>query len=404
MSRIIKLKDIAKIFDGTHQTPHYVDSGVPFYSVEHVTSGDFSKTKFISEEVFATESRRVTLEKGDILMTRIGDVGNAKYIDWDVRASFYVSLALLKCSEDVDPEFIAYMINSDTGRREIWAKTLHVAFPNKINLGDIGECTFSIPDKSTQVKIVHIIKTWDEFIKKLDKKIELKKNIKKGLMHQLLSGERRLPGFNEDIQHVKLGQVAKMSSGGTPKSTVTEYYGGDIYWASIADMTSGGKVLLSTLKTLTKSGLQNSAAKIYPKGTILYAMYASIGECSIAGVEMASSQAILGITPEDGHLDSGYLYHHLTWIKEKVKLSGQQGTQSNLNAGMVRDFNLSLPPLEEQKQIAKILDLADEDTQRLRDLRDIINDQKAYLLNNLISGKIHTPENLKTPAEEVQYA
>ena len=92
----INLRDIARIYDGTHQTPNYVESGVPFYSVEHVTSGNFDDTKLISEEVFAAESRRVVVEKGDILMTRIGDVGNAKYIDWNVRASFYVSLALLK--------------------------------------------------------------------------------------------------------------------------------------------------------------------------------------------------------------------------------------------------------------------------------------------------------------------
>ena len=164
----INLRDIARIYDGTHQTPSYVESGVPFYSVEH------QRVIELVRRVGVHIAKNRHHIKDDILMTRIGDVGNAKYIDWNVRASFYVSLALLKCKDDVDPRFIAYLINSDTGRREIWAKTLHVAFPNKINLGDIGKCTFVIPPKEVQTQIVRIVKVWDEYLEKLDKKIELK--------------------------------------------------------------------------------------------------------------------------------------------------------------------------------------------------------------------------------------
>ena len=90
------LGDVAVIKDGTHQTPKYVPSGVPFFSVEHVTSGDFNKTKFISEQEHRFLTRSFKMEKGDILMTRIGSIGDCKLIDWDVDASFYVSLALLK--------------------------------------------------------------------------------------------------------------------------------------------------------------------------------------------------------------------------------------------------------------------------------------------------------------------
>src|SRR5690606_324745 len=95
-----KLKDVAKIFDGTHQTPKYVDNGVPFYSVENVTANNFNDTKFISEEAFQKENKRVIVEKGDILMTRIGDIGSIRFIDWNVCASFYVSLALIERSKE----------------------------------------------------------------------------------------------------------------------------------------------------------------------------------------------------------------------------------------------------------------------------------------------------------------
>ena len=90
------LGEIAVVRDGTHQTPTYVDYGVPFYSVESVTNNNFTNTKFITEEAHKILTKTFKIEKGDILMTRIGSIGDCKLIDWDVNASFYVSLALLK--------------------------------------------------------------------------------------------------------------------------------------------------------------------------------------------------------------------------------------------------------------------------------------------------------------------
>jgi len=84
------------IVDGTHFTPKYVSDGIPFYSVENVTSDNFSDTKFISQREHSELIKRCKPEKGDILLTRIGSLGNTKLIDWDVEASIYVSLALIK--------------------------------------------------------------------------------------------------------------------------------------------------------------------------------------------------------------------------------------------------------------------------------------------------------------------
>src|SRR5690625_4223486 len=90
------VNELADVYDGTHQTPNYVDEGIPFYSVEHLTADNFENTKFISNEVFQKENKRVKLEKGDVLMTRIGDIGTSKYVDWKVNASFYVTLVVFK--------------------------------------------------------------------------------------------------------------------------------------------------------------------------------------------------------------------------------------------------------------------------------------------------------------------
>ncbi|MCO8060065.1 restriction endonuclease subunit S [Acinetobacter towneri] len=179
------LKNIAKIYDGTHQTPNYVEEGVPFYSVEHVTANNFSKTKFIAEDVFLDELKRVQLEKNDILLTRIGDIGTSKLIDWDVRASFYVSLALIKVDKKHNSSFVNQYIKSVFFQRELHERTIHVAFPKKINLGEIGLCLIRLPCLEEQTKIANFLSAIDQKIEVVAQQIEQAKQWKKGLLQQM---------------------------------------------------------------------------------------------------------------------------------------------------------------------------------------------------------------------------
>ncbi|MEI6296539.1 MAG: restriction endonuclease subunit S [bacterium] len=180
-----KLGRLTCIYDGTHQTPEYVSEGIPFYSVEHVTANDFSYTKLISKDVFEKENQKVKLEKNDILMTKIGDIGTARLIDWDVGASFYVSLALIKQSKDMSSSFLAQYINSENFQKELWKKTIHVAFPKKINLGEIGECYVIVPSLSEQQKIAEFLTSIDKVIESKQQQITQVEQWKKGLMQGL---------------------------------------------------------------------------------------------------------------------------------------------------------------------------------------------------------------------------
>ncbi|WP_298327430.1 restriction endonuclease subunit S [uncultured Dokdonia sp.] len=180
-----RLGKFLKYYDGTHQTPKYVEKGVPFYSVEHITRNQFSKTKFITEEVFEKENKRVMLEKGDILMTRIGDIGTARLIDWDVRASFYVSLALLKQNSSFNSTYLNQYISSIPFQKELWAKTIHVAFPKKINLGEVGNCKAQLPCLEEQQKIARYLTSIDTKIEAVNNLITQTQNFKKGLLQQM---------------------------------------------------------------------------------------------------------------------------------------------------------------------------------------------------------------------------
>lgn len=180
-----KLGEVLKYYDGTHQTPKYVKDGIPFYSVEHVTSNQFVKTKYISEEVFEKENKRVKLERGDILMTRIGDIGTSRLIDWDVNASFYVSLALLKQNENFNSDYLNQYVSSVIFQKELWKRTIHVAFPKKINLGEIGNCKVQLPTMEEQQKIASYLSALDTKKESVAQQINQTQQFKKGLLQQL---------------------------------------------------------------------------------------------------------------------------------------------------------------------------------------------------------------------------
>lgn len=242
-----------------------------------------------------------------------------------------------------------------------------------------------LPPISEQTKIAKILYTWDKAITTTERLLTSSQQQKQALMQQLLTGQKRFAGFTDEWKAVRLGDVAKMNSGGTPASAVPEYYDGNIPWVSIADMTKHGKLISKTERYISQLGLDNSSARIYPKNTILYAMYASIGECSIALNELASSQAILGIQPSS-QLNYLYLYYYLSSLKEKIKTQGQQGTQANLNAGMVKDFNLQLPSLPEQQKIAQVLSTADAEIANLQAQLAKLKLEKKALMQQLLTG------------------
>ncbi len=125
---------------------------------------------------------------------------------------------------------------------------------------------------------------------------------------------------------------------------------------------------------------------MFPKETILYAMYASIGECSIADVELSSSQAILGIRPSKS-LNTDYLYFVLVSRKEAVQSLGQQGTQANLNAGIVKGFSVRVPPLEEQTAIAAVLSDMDAEIEALEARREKTRQVKRGMMQELLTGR-----------------
>jgi len=253
-----------------------------------------------------------------------------------------------------------------------------------INLQKIKPVKVLVPPIHEQQKIAEILKTWDKAIQLTEQLIGKKQQYKRALMQRLLTGKLRFLRFKDKWQIVRLGNIADMKSGGTPLTTINSYYDGNIPWVSIADMTKCGKWIESTKRNLSEQGLKNCSASLYPENTVLYAMYASIGECSIAKKKVSSSQAILGIKPR-AQLNYKYLYFYLSSLRDKTKLQGQQGTQSNLNAGMVKNFKINLPALKEQQKIVETLDSFDHEMTLLDKQLVFLKQGKKALMQKLFT-------------------
>ena len=126
-------------------------------------------------------------------------------------------------------------------------------------------------------------------------------------------------------------------------------------------------------------------------------MYASLGECSIAGIPLCTSQAILGILPQE-KLDAEFLYYFLTSLKVRVKTLGQQGTQSNLNKGMVQDFRIPVPDLPEQTSIVSVLRDMDAELSELEKRLIKTRALKQGMMQELLTGKTRLVSQEASPA------
>ena len=184
-----------KITDGTHSTPKYIDSGIPFLSVKNISQGviSFDDTKFISIEEHNLLSKRCNVEKNDILYTKVGTTGIAKVVDTDIEFSIFVSIALLKPKKDlISSMYFQHILNSPNCYEQSQSRTRGVANRNLV-LNDIKQIFFPLPPLKTQQKVVAYL---DEISNKMEKiknlqkeKMQSLKALKASILDQAFKGE-----------------------------------------------------------------------------------------------------------------------------------------------------------------------------------------------------------------------
>ena len=331
------------------------------------------------------------VEEGDVFFTRtsetIEEIGLSSVLLEPINDCVFSGFVLRARPKKagIVKEYNIYCYSSAIMRHEITRKSSMTtrALTNGTLLGEVN---INLPNQKEQEKIAEILQEQDRLIELKEKLIEEKKKQKQYLMEALLTGKVRLPGFTDEWVVIPLGQVSDMSSGGTPLTSKQEYFGNDHIWVSIADMSSSGKYIFDSKIKLSNLGLNNCSARLFKKGTVLFAMYASIGECVIAGEECCTSQAILGIVPNIEKLNNEFLYYSLIQKKTSIIAMQQASSQPNLNKGLVQSIQIELPPRLEQIAIVNVLSKADDELDLLQKELEEQKRKKQSLMQLLLTG------------------
>jgi type I restriction enzyme S subunit len=152
-----------------------------------------------------------------------------------------------------------------------------------------------------------------------------------------------------------LGEIARISSGGTPDRSKPEYWGGDVPWVTTGEIQF--KTITDTAEKITAAGLQNSSAKLFPPGTLLMAMYGqgkTRGQVAKLGIEATTNQNSAAILLNDEH-DPDYYFQFLSSQYENIRDFGHSGGISHLNAGLLKQIAVPVAPINEQRCVARIL-------------------------------------------------
>lgn len=199
-----------------------------------------------------------------------------------------------------------------------------------------------------------------------------------------------------------LGEVAAWSSGGTPRAGTATYYGGDIPWAVIGDLNDGRVSL--TASTITPLGLRNSSAKIVDKGTVLVAMYGSIGKLGISQIPMATNQAIACAVPSRA-ITRDWLFWWLRSQRHELLAAGKGGTQSNISQTVLKAWPIPIAPRSEQERIVTAIEEAfsklDAGEAGLRTVRQLLKRMREAILTAAVTGRLVSQDPTDTPAAKL---
>ena len=386
-----KLGELVAIYDGVHQTPDYQDSGIMFLSVENIAT--LKSEKYISEEAFERDYK-VYPEKGDILMTRIGDVGTTNVVETTEKVAFYVSLALLK-PNGINSYFLSNAMKTNAFQKGLRERTLVTAIPQKINKDEIGKINIFITNNDEeQKKIGAYFSNLDHLITLHQRKCEEMKTLKKYMLQKMfpqngqLVPQIRFSGFTEDWEQRKLGDFGK-ATGGT--SIESEFSEDGIYKViSIGSYSENGVYndqgirAIKSDKTSNRVLNRNDLTMILNDKTTSGNIIGRVLLIEESGIYVYN-QRTERIEINLDEYDPVFLYEMLNApnIREKIIKQAQGNTQIYVNWIAISLLEYMIPSKEEQVKIGEYLhsisNLITLHQQKCDELRNI----KKFMLQNM---------------------
>lgn len=320
------------------------------------------------------------VEPGDFVISLRSFQGGIEYSEYEGLVS--PAYTVLKPTRPIsDNYYRAYFKTPDFISR-LNGAVYGIRDGKQIGFEDFGELAVHYPPLVEQKKIAEILATCDRVIELKQQLLEEKQLQKQWLRQRLLTPQQ---GWRKTT----IGQIALVTTGATPDSKHSEYWGGNIRWMNSGELNL--KHVYEVEGRITDTGLRKSGTKLIPVNCVLIGLAGqgkTRGTAAINHVELCTNQSIAAIHPGN-QFDSEYLYHYLdSKYLELRKISSGDGARGGLNLDLIEGFVICLPDLETQRKIADMLTVADDEMMLLEQERDEWMKKKKALMQLLLTGLV----------------
>jgi len=383
---IAKIEDLFTFKNGLNKAKEFFGYGIPIVNYMDVYANRFINQNNLKGRVHLNnqEIKNFEIQKGDVFFTRTSEtqdeIGIASVLDTEPKCPIVFSGFLLRARPKNDlllSNYLGYAFLSNQIRKSIISTSSYTtrALTNGRLLSNL---LIPIPPLPEQTAIADALRDIDDLINTTQALVAKKKAIKTATMQQLLTPK-------EDWVEMTLGDRCSFFSGGTPNTSIQEYYNGYIPFITSSDLN---KTYISYVpNNISQNGLNNSSAKVVNEGTVLVALYgATAGITAITYIKGAINQAVLAILPK--YDLEKFIYFQLTYLKNWIVGTFIQGGQGNLNASTFKDLILKFPNTSYQKEIVDILDTLVEEIEHLESTLFKYQSIKQGMMQNLLTGKI----------------
>ncbi len=394
-----KLEEVISNFiDYRGKTPPKVSSGIPLITAKVVKGGTINEpNEFVPEAIYDKWMTRGIPEYGDVLLTTEAPLGEVAQLNFKQKVVVGQRLITLRGKSDkLDNTYLKYSLQT----KEMQARLEAVATGTTvigIKSAELRKVEIDLPDLHTQRRIAEILSA-------LDDKIELNRRMNQTLeqMAQTLFRQYFVDSIDQENQEpISLLDFADLIGGGTPKTSVKEYWDGDILWVSAKDVTpNDGTFIVETEKKITALGLSKSSAKLIPHFSTIITARGTVGKLCIASSEMTISQSNYALKTKGKNADF-VLFQIIQHQIQELQRNSYGTVFDTITTNTLRDIKITVPAQD------KVLELEEKIKplylKILANLKENITLSRTRdsLLPKLMSGEIDVmqikPEELHEP-------
>lgn len=381
------LIDKCELLNGLTYTPSNVKNhGLLVLRSSNVQNGHINLDDTVYVNCIVDDIKYI--KKDDILIcVRNGStalIGKCAKADRNYNATFGAFMAVLRGKNNA---FVYQLLQQGSIQKHINKNSDSTI--NQITNSDFKSIVIPWPSEEFERDaIATALSDIDSLIDNIEKLIAKKKAIKQGAMQELLTGKRRLPGFDGKWINIPIKQIGDVITGSTPSRQVPQYWGGSFPWISAQDFC--GRYISKSVETITKEGMKT--CRLLPEGSVLVTCIASIGRNAVAALECATNQQINAVICHDEYHNELIYYVICHSTDRMLQLAGQTAVPI-ISKTQFEEFAVYIPQdTNEQVAIALILADMDDEIYKFEELLLKYREIKAGMMSKLLTGRIRLIE------------